>query len=46
MQRFYTGFGSGLGIHWNKSFIIRADLGLSPQEHYSPKFYPAAGQVF
>ncbi len=46
MRRVYTGFGSGLRIHWNKSFIIRADLGFSPQEHYSPKFYLAVGQVF
>lgn len=42
----YVGFGGGLRIHWNKTFIIRADLGVSPYENFSPKFYLAVGNVF
>lgn len=42
----YTGFGGALRIHWNKTFIIRADLGVSPSENFSPKFYLVASNVF
>lgn len=46
MQNIYAGFGAGLRIHWNKTFIVRADLGVSPSENFSPKFYLAVGNVF
>jgi outer membrane protein assembly factor BamA len=42
----YTGFGAALRLHWNKTFIIRADLGVSPSENFSPKFYLVTGSVF
>ncbi len=32
----YLGFGGALRIHWNKTFIIRADIGVSPAENFSP----------
>lgn len=46
MKNIYTGFGGGLRIHWNKTFIVRGDLGLSPSENFSPKFYLVVGNVF
>ncbi len=46
MQNLYTGFGGGLRINWNKTFVIRADLGVSPNEDFSPKFYLVVGNVF
>lgn len=42
----YSGFGGGLRLYWNKTFVIRADLGVSPSENFSPKFYLVAGNVF
>ena len=42
----YIGFGGGLRISWNKTFVIRADLGVSPHEQFSPKFYLVVGNVF
>lgn len=45
-KHIYTGFGTGLRIHWNQNFIIRADLGLSPVENFSPRFYLVVGNVF
>ncbi len=44
--KIYSGFGGALRLHWNKTFIIRADLGVSPSENFSPKFYLVAGNVF
>lgn len=46
LRRIYAGFGGGLRINWNKTFIIRADLGVSPYEHFSPKMYLVVGNVF
>lgn len=46
MQNFYAGFGGGLRIGWNKTFIIRADLGFSPTEKFAPQFYLVVGNVF
>lgn len=46
MRNLYAGFGPGLRVYWNKTFVIRADLGFSPQENYSPKFYLTVGNVF
>jgi outer membrane protein assembly factor BamA len=46
MKNIFLGFGSGLRIAWNKTFIIRADLAFSPHEDYSPKFYLVVGNVF
>lgn len=42
----YSGFGAALRLHWNKTFIIRADMGVSPSENFSPKFYLVAGNIF
>lgn len=46
MKKVYFGFGGGLRIGWNKTFIVRADLGVSPEENFSPKFYLLVGNVF
>ncbi|HXW53800.1 MAG TPA: BamA/TamA family outer membrane protein [Myxococcota bacterium] len=46
MQHVYLGFGGGLRIYWNKTFVIRGDLGVSPNENFSPKFYLVVGNVF
>jgi hypothetical protein len=46
MRNIYAGFGPGLRVYWNKTFVIRADLGFSPEENYSPKFYLTVGNVF
>jgi outer membrane protein assembly factor BamA len=46
MKKVYVGFGSGLRISWNKTFIVRADLGISPEENFLPKFYLTVGNVF
>jgi outer membrane protein assembly factor BamA len=46
MANIYVGFGGGLRISWNKTFVIRADLGVSPHENFSPKFYLVVGNVF
>jgi outer membrane protein assembly factor BamA len=46
MKHLYAGFGGGLRIGWNKTFIIRADLAVSPMESFSPKFYLVVGNVF
>lgn len=46
MKKVYIGFGSGLRINWNKTFIVRADLGVSPEENFSPKFYLTVGNIF
>lgn len=46
MKRVYLGFGGGLRISWNKTFVVRADLGVSPEENFSPKVYIVVGNVF
>lgn len=46
IQKIYTGFGGGLRLHWNKTFVVRADLGVSPSENFGLKFYLVAGNVF
>lgn len=46
MKKLHAGFGSGIRIHWNKNFIVRADVGFSPSENYSPKVYIVVGQTF
>jgi len=46
MRHVYAGFGSGLRIYWNKTFIIRGDLAFSPSEDFSPMFYLVVGNVF
>ncbi len=46
MQHVYMGFGPALRIYWNKTFVIRADLSVSPSENFSPKFYLVIGNVF
>jgi len=46
LQSIHSGFGGGLRINWNKTFVIRADLALSPTENYSPRFYLVVGNIF
>ena len=46
MKKLHLGFGSGIRVHWNKNFIVRADLGFSPEEKYAPKIYIIVGQTF
>lgn len=46
IKNLYVGLGGGLRINWNRTFIIRADLGMSPSESFSPKFYLTVGNVF
>ncbi len=46
MQSVQLGFGTGLRLHWNKTFIIRADLGSSPSENFTPRLYLLVGNVF
>jgi Omp85 superfamily domain len=40
------GFGGGFRWAWNEAFIVRLDLGFSPIESYSPRFYVKIGNVF
>lgn len=42
----HVGFGPGLRIYWDKTFVIRADLGLSPAEKFIPRFYLVIGNIF
>jgi len=46
MKKVNVSFGSGLRALWNNTFVIRADLGLSPAEKYAPRFYLVVGNVF
>lgn len=46
LKNVLMGFGSGLRIHWNENFIIRADGAVSPYEGFSPKIYVVIGNVF
>lgn len=46
MKNIYVGFGGGLRLHWNKTFVVRADLGVSPSEKFSPMFYLVVNNVF
>lgn len=46
LKSVHLGFGGGLRLHWNKTFIIRADLGASPSENFVPRFYLLVGNVF
>ncbi len=40
------GFGGGLRIMWDKAVVLRFDVGTSPIEQYSPRFYFVIGNVF
>ncbi|MBL4818578.1 MAG: BamA/TamA family outer membrane protein [Deltaproteobacteria bacterium] len=40
------GFGGGLRLLWDKAVIVRFDVGVSPIEGYSPRFYFVIGNVF
>ena len=40
------GFGGGLRFLWDEAVVLRFDLGTSPIESYSPKFYFVIGNVF
>ena len=46
MRYVYAGFGTGLRIYWNQTFVIRGDIAVSPSENFSPKFYLVIGNVF
>lgn len=46
MKKVHVGFGGGLRLHWNKTFIVRADIGVSPSENFIPRFYVLVGNVF
>ena len=46
MKHIYAGFGGGFRLHWNKTFVIRADMAISPEEQFSPKIYIKVGHVF
>lgn len=47
-DRFKPQLGTGVGIRitWNETFVIRADLGMGPAEHYAPRFYLKIGNTF
>lgn len=40
------GFGGGLRFLWDRAIVIRFDVGTSPIESYSPRFYFVIGNVF
>lgn len=40
------GFGGGLRFLWDDAVVIRFDVGTSPIESYSPRFYFVIGNVF
>jgi hypothetical protein len=46
MKSVHSGFGSGLRLHWDKTFIVRGDLGVSPSENFMPRLYLLVGNVF
>jgi hypothetical protein len=46
LKHVHVGFGPGLRIYWDKTFVIRADLGISPDEKFTPRFYLVVGNVF
>lgn len=46
LKQLYAGFGPSIRIAWNKNFVIRADVGFSETEKYSPKLYFVVGNVF
>lgn len=43
---FTTGFGAGGRLTWNESLTLRVDVGVSPDENFSPKFYIKVKNVF
>jgi hypothetical protein len=46
MKNVQLSFGPGFRVYWNKTFVIRADLGLSHHEKFVPRFYLVVGNVF
>lgn len=46
MKAVQVGFGPGLRLYWDKTFVIRADLGMSPAENFVPRFYLVVGNIF
>lgn len=46
LSHIHAGFGGGLRLHWNKTFVIRGDIGMSPSENFYPRFYLVVGNVF
>lgn len=46
MRHVHVAFGTGLRALWNNTFVIRADVGLSPAEKFAPRFYLVVGNVF
>ncbi len=47
-ERFRPALGTGGGIRflWDRAVVIRFDVGTSPIENYSPRFYFVIGNVF
>lgn len=41
-----VGFGAGIFLVWNKRFLVRFNLGLSPNQDYSPGIYFRIGNAF
>lgn len=41
-----VGFGSGLRISWNKTFVIRGDVAVSPNENYQLQYYVTVRNLF
>lgn len=39
LSHLLTSFGGGVTAYWGQNFILRFDVGLSPEEDYSPQFY-------
>lgn len=46
MKTVHIAFGSGLRVLWNETFVVRADLGMSPAEKFHPRFYFVVGNIF
>lgn len=46
MSSVHIGFGSGLRLLWNNTFVVRGDIGMSPDERFHPRIYLVVGNVF
>lgn len=46
MRKVLAGFGGGLRVHWNDTFVIRVDLAMSPHENFALSPYLVLGHVF
>jgi hypothetical protein len=46
MKKILVGFGGGLRAQWKKSFVVRFDLAVSPEENFAISPYLVVGNVF